>query len=59
MNKLAKKLLTENDSYVDALEKAIAIWRGTQDDGEKRSSLAAIGQIGQEIHRMNKTLGVR
>jgi len=60
MTKLSKQLLRENDSYIVALKKAITEWenpKGTMK--EKRDYILAIGEIGNEIYKQNKALGIR
>jgi len=58
MKKLAKELLKNNDSYIDALQKAIDGWKEAKSISEKRDYMLAIGEIGNEIHRQNKSLDI-
>lgn len=59
MNKTALEILGRHDSYVDALKEAIDRWEKAQDIMEKRDYIAAIGEIGHDIYRMNKTLDIK
>jgi Tat protein secretion system quality control protein TatD with DNase activity len=59
MNKTALEILGRHDSYVDALKEAIDRWEKAQDIMEKRDYIAAIGEIGHDIHSMNKTLDIK
>jgi len=58
MKKLAKELLKNNDSYIDALQEAIDNWKKASSIKEKRDYMLAIGEIGNEIHRQNKSLDI-
>lgn len=42
MKKLAKELLKNNDSYIDALQKAIDGWKEAESTSEKRDYMLAI-----------------
>lgn len=59
MKILAKQLLEENDSYIEALKIAIQGWENADDLEFKREYMVAIGEIGKEVDNMNKTLGLR
>ena len=50
MNKTAVELLRTNASYIDALKEAIDRWEKSNDTEEKRDLLAAIGEIGVDVH---------
>lgn len=50
MNKTAAELLRTNASYIDALKEAIDRWEKSNDTEEKRDLLAAIGEIGVDVH---------
>lgn len=58
MKNLTKKLLRENDSYIEALQQAIEIWKNANDFEEKKISIVSIGEIGKEIHKQNKLLNI-
>lgn len=53
MRKIAARLLEENDSYIEALSKAIEKWNMATSMKEKRDYIVAIGEIGNAIHRQN------
>ena len=59
MKKTASELLRKHASYVDALKEAIDRWEKSNDTDEKRDLLVAIGEIGAEIHHMNRHLKLR
>jgi len=58
MRKAAKRLLQEHDSYIDAMKAAITAWEQAKNEAEKVEYMLAIGEIGAEIHRMNRRLGI-
>ena len=58
MNKTAVELLRTNASYIDALKEAIDRWEKSNDTDEKRDLLAAIGEIGVDVHNRNRQLGI-
>lgn len=58
MNKTAVELLRTNASYIDALKEAIDRWEKSNDTEEKRDLLAAIGEIGVDVHNRNRQLGI-
>ena len=58
MNKTAVELLRTNASYIDALKEAIDRWEKSNDTDEKRDLLAAIGEIGVDVHNRNRQLGL-
>lgn len=58
MNKTAVELLRTNASYIDALKEAIDRWEKSNDTEEKRDLLAAIGEIGVDVHTRNRQLGI-
>lgn len=58
MTGTAKKLLGSNNSYIDALKAAIDRWEHAKDEAGKKEYILAIGEIGAEIHRMNKRLDI-
>ena len=58
MKTLTKQLLNKNDSYIDALQESINIWKSAIDFEIKQNSIVAIGEIGNEIHKQNKLLKI-
>lgn len=58
MNKTAVEFLRTNASYIDALKEAIERWETSNDTEEKRDLLAAIGEIGVDVHNRNRQLGI-
>lgn len=56
MKTLTKQLLNKNDSYIEALQEAINIWKNATDFENKQNSIASIGEIGNEIHKQNRLL---
>lgn len=58
MRKLATELLKKNDCYIDALQEAIDNWKKASSTKGKRDYMLAIGEIGNEIHRQNKSLDI-
>ena len=52
------ELLRTNASYIDALKEAIDRWEKSNDTEEKRDLLAAIGEIGVDVHNCNRQLGI-
>ena len=56
MRKLAKQLISKNPSYIEALEEAIKKWRDAPTVEGKGEAMFAIGEIGRQIHNMNKRL---
>lgn len=58
MNKTAVELLRTNAGYIDALKEAIDRWEKSNDTEEKRDLLAAIGEIGVDVHNRNRQLGI-
>ena len=52
-------LLSQHDSYIDALKKAILLWEKADSYETKCDFMRAIGDIGAEVHRMNKVTGLR
>lgn len=59
MSDIAKMLLSQHDSYIDALKEAISEWEKADSYAAKRDFMRAIGDIGAEIHHMNKVTGLR
>ena len=59
MKKTSKELLAKHDSYIDALKDAISRWESADTEHDCVDYMVAVGEIGAEIHRMNKTLGLR
>ena len=59
MNDIAKLLLSQHNSYIDALKEAISAWEQADSYEAKRDFMRAIGDIGAEIHHMNKVTGLR
>lgn len=59
MNKLSKELLRNNDSYIEALQQAINIWKNASSFEDKQTSIISIGEIGKEINKQNKLLNVK
>lgn len=58
MRNLTKKILKENDSYINALQQAIEMWKNANDFEEKKLSIVSIGEIGKEIYKQNKLLNI-
>ncbi len=56
MNDLTKEIINRNDSYIDALDEAIRKFRGETALDVKQKYLVSIGEIGKEVHRINKRL---
>nr|DAU22994.1 MAG TPA: hypothetical protein [Caudoviricetes sp.] len=52
-------LLSQHDSYIDALKEAISEWEKADSYAAKCDFMRAIGDIGAEIHHMNKVTGLR
>lgn len=59
MSDIAKMLLSQHDSYIDALKEAISEWEKADSCEAKCDFMRAIGDIGAEIHHMNKVTGLR
>lgn len=59
MSDIAKMLLSQHDSYIDALKEAISEWEKADSYAAKCNFMRAIGDIGAEIHHMNKVTGLR
>lgn len=59
MTGIAVMLLSQHDSYIDALKKAILLWEKADSYETKCDFMRAIGDIGAEVHRMNKVTGLR
>lgn len=59
MSDIAKMLLSQHDSYIDALKEAISEWEKADSYVAKCDFMRAIGDIGAEIHHMNKVTGLR
>lgn len=59
MKELTKKLLKENDSYIEALSKAIEHWNNAINIEDKKMYILTIGEIGNEIHKQNKILNIK
>ena len=58
MNGVAEMLLLRHDSYIDALKEAISAWEQADSYAAKCDFMRAIGDIGAEIHHMNKVTGL-
>lgn len=58
MNKTAVKLLLHECQLHRRLEEAIDRWEKSNDTEEKRDLLAAIGEIGVDVHNRNRQLGI-
>lgn len=54
MTGIAEMLLSQHDSYIDALKEAISEWEKADSYEGKCDFMRAIGDIGAEIDRMNK-----
>lgn len=59
MTGIAEMLLSQHDSYIDALKEAISAWEQADSYEAKCDFMRAIGDIGAEIHHMNKVTGLR
>lgn len=59
MKKITKELLAKHDSYIDALKDAISHWESADAEHDRVDYMVAIGEVGAEIHRMNKALSLR
>lgn len=59
MQVLTHSYLTGHDSYIEALKAAIVDWERAEDFEDKKALMGAIGEIGAEVHKMNKHLGVK
>ena len=59
MTDIAKALLSKHDSYIDALKEAISAWEQADSHEAKCDFMRAIGDIGAEIDRMNKVVGLK
>lgn len=59
MNGIAEMLLSQHDSYIDALKEAISAWEKADSYEVKCDFLRAIGDIGAEIYLINKAAGLR
>ncbi len=56
---IAKTLLMQYDSYIDALKVAIDLWEKAESFEAKKTCMRAIGDIGREIDAVNKATGLR
>lgn len=59
MTGIAERLLSQHDSYIDALKEAISEWEKADSYEAKCDFMRAIGDIGAEIDRMNKVVGLK
>jgi len=60
MLKLSKQLLNESGSYVEALQKAINGWNNpTATMKDKKDYILVIGEIGNAIHKQNKSFDIK
>lgn len=59
MKTIAEMLLSQHDSYIDALKEAISAWEQADSYEAKCDFMRAIGDIGAEIARMNWEKGLR
>ena len=59
MTGIAEMLLSQHDSYIDALKEAISSWEQADSYEGKCDFMRAIGDIGAEIDRMNKVTGLK
>lgn len=59
MSDIAKMLLSQHDSYIDALKEAISEWEKADSYESKCDFMRAIGDIGAEIDRVNKVTGLK
>ena len=59
MTDIAKALLSKHDSYIDALKEAVSEWEKADSYEAKCNFIRAIGDIGAEIDRMNKVVGLK
>lgn len=58
MTDIAKALLSKHDSYIDALKEAVSEWEKADSYEGKCDFMRAIEDIGAEIDRMNKVVGL-
>ena len=56
---IAKTLLMQYGSYIDALKAAIDLWEKAESFEAKKTCMRAIGDIGREIDAVNKATGLR
>lgn len=59
MTGIAEMLLSQHDSYIDALKDAISAWEQADSYEAKCDFMRAIGDIGAEIDRMNKVVELK
>lgn len=59
MTGIAEVLLSQHDSYIDALKEAVSEWEKADSYEAKCDFMRAIGDIGAEIDRMNKVTGLK
>lgn len=59
MRKIAQELLDKHLSFIDALKEAVERWERSTDVEDKRLYIGVIGYIGNEIHKMNRSRGIK